>query len=193
MLTATQFRPFLPNVPWWSFKKINYGWLFKRLPMVALALLSSWGVGGFILQSGKAPLFVAVIGSSAFDLVFLGVIALADQQLTSRASTHRLYWVLNIGAAALAALLNTLYYSGGEYSGITAESVTHGAPFAVFGLLYSLYYHSVMSVAIEHDEAEADRVAQIVHCKYCNVECRNKQAEYSHYRTCEMHPKNARG
>ncbi len=190
MLTATQFRPIMAGVPWYSWRKLNYGWLFKRLPMVALALLSSWGVGGFILQSGKAPLFVAVVGSSAFDLVFLGVIALADQQLTSRASTHRLYWVLNVGAAALAALLNTLYYSGGAYAGITAESVTHGAPFAVFGLLYSLYYHSVMSVAIEHDEEEQDRIAAICHCKYCNVACRNKQAEYSHYRTCEMHPKN---
>lgn len=192
MLTATQFRPIIAGVPWYSWRKLNYGWLFKRLPMVALALLSSWGVGGFILQSGRAPLFVAIVGSSAFDLVFLGVIALADQQLTSRASTHRLYWVLNVGAAALAALLNTLYYSGGTYSGITAESITHGAPFAVFGLLYSLYYHSVMSVAIEHDEEEQDRIAAICHCKYCNVECRNKSSEYSHYRTCPKHPKNVK-
>lgn len=190
MLTASQYRPFIPNMPWYSLKKINYGWLFKRLPMVALALLSSWGVGGFILQSNKAPVFVAIIGSSAFDLVFLGVIALADQQLSSRTSTHRLYWVLNIGAAALAALLNTLYYSGGSYSGITAESITHGAPFAVFGLLYSLYYHSVMTIAIEQDELENDRIAQIVHCRYCNTECKNQAAEYGHFKTCSAHPKN---
>ena len=158
--------------------------------MLALALLSSWGVGGFILQSGKAPMLVAVVGSSAFDLVFLGVIALADQQLSSKASTHRLYWVLNVGAAALAALLNTLYYSGGTYAGITPESVTHGAPFAVFGLLYSLYYHSVMSVAIEADEAEQDRLEKIVKCRYCEAECRNQAAEYSHFRSCAEHPKN---
>lgn len=190
MMTAAQYRPINPNMPWSSIKKINYGWLFKRLPMVALALLSSWGVGGFILQSGKAPLFVAIVGSSAFDLVFLGVIALADQQLSSRTSTHRLYWVLNIGAAALAALLNTLYYSGGSYAGITPESVTHGAPFAVFGLLYSLYYHSVMTIAIEQDEKEIDRVNSIVHCRYCNAECKNQAAEYGHFKTCIMHPKN---
>lgn len=190
MVTASQFRPFVPNTAWYSLKKINYGWLFKRLPMVALALLSSWGVGGFILQSNKAPVFVAIIGSSAFDLVFLGVIALADQQLTSRKSTHRLYWVLNIGAATLAALLNTLYYSGGSYSGITAESVTHGAPFAVFGLLYSLYYHNVMTIAIEQDELENDRISQIVNCRYCNTECKNQAAEYGHFKTCVAHPKN---
>jgi hypothetical protein len=198
MMTATQFRPILPaptDAPkrWLGFlKQINYGWLFKRLPMLALALLSSWGVGGFISQSGEAPLFVSIIGSGAFDLVFLGVIALADQQLTSRRSTSILYWVLNVGAAALAALLNTLYYSGGTYGGITAESITHGAPFAIFGLLYSLYYHSVMSVAIEHDEAENDRLAQIVPCRYCQMECRNLQAMYSHFRTCPEHPKNKR-
>jgi hypothetical protein len=196
MMTATQFRPLLPapsEAPrrWWdALKRINYGWLFKRLPMLALALLSSWGVGGFISQSGDAPLIVSIVGSSAFDLVFLGVIALADQQLTSRTSTSILYWVLNVGAAALAALLNTLYYSGGTYSGITAESVTHGAPFAIFGLLYSLYYHSVMSVAIEADEAEQDRIALIVKCRYCGLECRNRPAEYSHFRTCIEHPKN---
>lgn len=198
-MTATQFRPILPapsEAPtrWWGIlKQINYGWLLKRLPMVALALLSSWGVGGFILQSEKAPAFVAIIGSSAFDLVFLGVIALADQQLTSRRSTHAMYWILNIGAATLAALLNTLYYSGGTYAGITAESITHGAPFAVFGLLYSLYYHSVMSVAIEADEAEQDRLALVVKCRYCQLECRNQQAEYSHFRTCAEHPKNKKG
>ena len=32
----------------------------------------------------------------------------------------------------------------------------------------------------------------ICHCKYCNVECRNKSAEYSHYRTCPRHPKNVK-
>jgi len=192
LVTASQFRPFVPNTAWYSLKKINYGWLFKRLPMVALALLSSWGVGGFILQSGKAPLVVAIVGSSAFDLVFLGVIALADQQLTSRSSTHKLYWILNIGAATLAALLNTLYYSGGTYQGITPESITHGAPFAVFGLLYSLYYHSVMTIAIEQDELENERIAQIVLCRYCNTECKNQAAEYGHFKTCLMHPKNVR-
>jgi len=190
LITAAQFRPLVPNVPWSSFKKINYGWALKRLPMVALALLSSWGVGGFILQSNKAPVFVAIIGSSAFDLVFLGVIALADQQLTSRKSTHKLYWVLNIGAATLAALLNTLYYSGGSYGNITAESVTHGALFAVFGLLYSLYYHSVMTIAIEQDELESERLNAIVDCRYCKTPCKNQAAEYGHFKTCVMHPKN---
>ena len=183
------FRPFRPGAAWYDLRKINWAWLLKRAPMVALALLSSWGVGGFILQSGKANEVVAIVGAGAFDLVFLGAIALADQSLSRKRSTHYLYWALNIGAAAVSALLNTLYYSGGHYGGITLESVTHGVPFAVFGLLYSLYYHGVMSEAIEIEAAEQDRRAAVVNCRYCGIECRNIQAEYSHYRTCANHPK----
>jgi hypothetical protein len=184
------FRPYQPGANWYDLKKINWSWLLKRAPMVALAILSSWGVRGFILQSEKANDIVAWIGAGAFDLVFLGAIALADQSLSRKRSTHYLYWALNIGAAAVSALLNTLYYSGGHYSGMTLESVTHGVPFAIFGLLYSLYYHGVMSEVIEVEYAEQDRLSAIVHCRYCGKECANRQAEYSHYRTCPQHPKN---
>lgn len=176
--------------PW--YKRVNWKWLLQRAPMIALALLSSWGVGGFILQSGKANEVIAVIGAGAFDLVFLGVIALADQQLTTKRSTHMLYWVLNCGAALVAALMNTLYYSGGAYSGITAESVTHGALFAVFGLLYSLYYHGVMSEALAKDEEQAELDAARAQCPYCQEWKKNQAAVYSHYRTCAKHPKNER-
>lgn len=188
MALSATYKP-IQLLPASGLRKLNWKWLLQRVPMVALALLSSWGVGGFILQSGKANPAVAIVGAGAFDLVFLGVIALADQQLTIKRSTHVLYWALNIGAAAVAALMNTLYYSGGTYSGITAESVTHGALFAVFGLLYSLYYHGVMSEALQADEQEAKRQREIVNCRYCGVECKNQAAEYSHFRTCPKHPK----
>ena len=189
MALSASYKP-LVVLPASGLRKINWKWLLQRVPMVALALLSSWGVGGFILQSGKANEAIAIVGASAFDLVFLGVIALADQQLTTQRSTHMLYWALNIGAAAVAALMNTLYYSGGTYSTITAESVTHGALFAVFGLLYSLYYHGVMSEALAADEKEDARQRLVVQCRYCGAECKNQQAEYSHFRTCPKHPKN---
>lgn len=171
--------------PW----RVNWNWLLQRAPMIALAVLSSWGVGGFILQSGKANLLVAIVGAGAFDLVFLGVIALADQQLSVRHTTHVLYWILNIGAAFVAALMNTLYYSGGSYAGITPESVTHGALFALFGLLYSLYYHGVMSEALTKEEQLAQAEAAKVNCRYCGKECKNQAAEWSHYRTCPNYPR----
>jgi hypothetical protein len=191
MAMSATYKPFSFN-PSIGIRKINWKWLLQRVPMVALALLSSWGVGGFILQSGKANSVVAIVGAGAFDLVFLGVIALADQQLTVKRSTHVLYWALNVGAAAVAALMNTLYYSGGTYAGITAESVTHGALFAVFGLLYSLYYHGVMSEALQADATEAERVQAQVECRYCGAMCKNQAAEYSHFRTCPKHPKNVK-
>jgi hypothetical protein len=191
MITAQSltFRPFRPGTVWYDLRRINWAWLLKRAPMVALAVLSSWGVRGFILQSEKANDVVAWIGAGAFDLVFLGAIALADQSLSRKRSTHYLYWALNIGAAAVSALLNTLYYSGGHYSGITLESITHGVPFALFGLLYSLYYHGVMSEAIEVEAEEQERAAAVVECRYCGIACKNQAAEYSHFRTCLKHPK----
>ena len=180
-------------------RRVNWKWLIQRAPMIALAVLSSWGVGGFILQSGKANEAVAIIGASAFDLVFLGAIALADQQLTTKRSTHALYWALNIGAAFVAALMNTLYYSGGSYSGVTAESVTHGALFALFGLLYSLYYHGVMSEALTKEdsqakaaavkaEADAKAEAEKRQCPHCGEWRKNQESVWSHYRTCPKHP-----
>lgn len=163
MTTSAQpFRPMLttPDLAW--FRRVNWSWLLRRAPMVVLALLSSWGVGGFIYQSKSAPLPVAILGSGAFDLVFLGAIALADQQLDHDVWSKLNYWALNIGAALLAALLNTLYYAGGEYRLITAESITHGVPFALFGLLYSLYYHTIMSRAIKRDLRNAAEQAALL-------------------------------
>lgn len=183
MTTTAIQRPWTgtSDMSWWQ--RFNWKWLLQRSPMVFLALLSSWGVGGFIYQSGMVPLLVAILGSGAFDLVFLGVIALADQQLDYDRRSHRLYWVLNIGAAALSALLNTLYYAGGRYELITAESITHGVPFALFGLMYSLYYHNVTSRAIEQEVKTLQATAH--KCKYCNSGFATQAAVYGHYRRCE--------
>jgi len=171
--SAQTYRPWIeaPDLSW--FRRINWAWLLKRAPMVVLALLSSWGVGGFIFQSKAAPLPVAILGSGAFDLVFLGAIALADQQLDQDVWSQVNYWALNVGAALLAALLNTLYYAGGEYRLITAEAVTHGVPFAIFGLLYSLYYHNAMSRQIVRDMAQAAedaarKAAEKFGCPWCD-------------------------
>jgi hypothetical protein len=173
------FRPFKngPDLSW--FQRINWKWVLQRAPMIALAVLSSWGVGGFIMQSGKAPLPVAIIGGGAFDLAFLGVIALADQQLQKTWRSTILYFVLNVGAALVAALFNTLYYAGGTYAGITAEAITHGAPFAVFGLLFSLYYHEVMSQAIERELKTAHK------CKVCGKGFGSENALNGHKQACK--------
>jgi hypothetical protein len=168
-ISAQPFRPLFtaPDLSW--VRRVNWAWLLRRSPMFVLALLSSWGVGGFIHM--VAPLPVAILGSGAFDLVFLGAIALADQQLDHDVWSKVNYWALNAGAAALAALLNTLYYAGGEYRFITWEAATHGVPFALFGLLYSLYYHTIMSRAIERDirqaaQQEALLLSQQYACPY---------------------------
>jgi hypothetical protein len=176
------FRPFLtaPDLRW--FQRMNWKWVLQRAPMVALAVLSSWGVGGFIMQSNRVPLLVAIVGGAAFDLAFLGVIALADQQLQKTWRSTALYFVLNVGAALVAALFNTLFYAGGTYAGITPEAVTHGAPFAVFGLLFSLYYHEVMSQAIERELKTAYK------CESCGKGFASENALNGHRRICKPQP-----
>lgn len=173
------FRPFLAAAPdlWW-FERINWRWVLQRAPMLVLALMSSWGVGGFVYQSGRAPIPVAVLGGVAFDLAFLGVIALADQQLDKDLASHVLYWVLNVGAAFVAGLCNTLYYAGGTYADITAEAVTHGAPFALFGLLFSLYYHHMTSKAIHAELRTAHK------CLSCSRGFPSENALNGHKRHC---------
>lgn len=183
-MTVTMIqRPWMntPDLAW--FRRFNWRWLLQRSPMVFLAVLSSWGVGGFIYQSGRVPIAVAILGSGAFDLVFLGAIALADQHLGQDRGSHILYWVLNVGAAILSALLNTLYYADGTYAGITAEAVTHGVPFSIFGLIYALYYHNVTSRAIEQEVRQQQSTA--FKCKYCNNGFPSQAAMYGHYRRCE--------
>lgn len=182
MTTNTLFRPFVnaPDLSW--FQRINWKWLLQRSPMLLLATVSSWGVGGFVMQSGKTPLPVGVFGGLAFDLAFLGVIALADQQLTKTRFSHVLYWILNIGAATTAALLNTLYYAGGKYADITPEAITHGVPFAIFGLLFALYYHDIMSRAIERELIELDQ--NRFKCPNCSRGFKSQAALHAHSRFC---------
>lgn len=219
MTTSAIFqRPFVGNAgdPLW--KRINANWFVPRMPNVILASLSSYGVGGFINQSGKTPVIdvfgvfafdpVAILGAFAFDAVIIGTIALGDQQFTNDKQTQRLYYALNIGATIVAGLFNTLFYAGGVYTEINAEAFTHGAFFALFGLLYSLYYAAIMRPILtkEHNEAEAKRkareaedariqadlIARPYECKYkCGERFASTKQRAGHYAQCVKRPPKA--
>lgn len=215
MTTSAFQRPIIGATgdPFW--RRINTRWLIPRAPSVILATLSSFGVGGFIQQSGKTPsinLFgaltfdpIAILGAFAFDAVIIGTIALGDQHFTTDKTTQRLYYALNIGATFVAALFNTLYYAGGEYGRINAEALTHGVFFAIFGLLYSLYYAAIMRPILkrEHDEAEIKRqlreadenrmrarlLANPFECKYqCGERFASAKQRAGHYAQCVKRP-----
>lgn len=186
-----QFRPFLIGAEYedkWFILRINIKWWLQRIPMFLFAFVSSYGVGHLLKLSGlPAPFYQ--LGGISFDIGFLGVIALADMQLTRDRKSTIAYYALNITMSVLAALFNVLSHAGGKYADITAENVTAGAPFAIVGLLFALYYHSVMAVYIEQEtietKKEEDKAAQTKEkCKYCGEGKPSMNAVYGHYRSC---------
>jgi hypothetical protein len=182
MAATTQFRPLLTgdeNLYIWQ--RINWRWLLQRVPMLLFAIVSSYGVGHLLHLRG-VPWPIDYLGGITFDIGFLGVIALADQQLKKTTWSQVAYYLLNCAMSGLAALFNILSQSGGTYAAITAEHITVGAPFAIVGLCFAFYYHSVMQV---HIEQELYKTAQNrYHCEYCNIGKSTKQAVWAHYKYC---------
>jgi hypothetical protein len=166
-------------------QSINWAWWLKRVPM---AIPASYGVGAFVSGAG-VPMAVAIIAGGAFEAAYLGAIAMADQQHDDDKWTNVLWWLVN-GAAVLASVLsNLLFFSGGTYAAITAEVATHAIPLPILGFFYGLLLHRTSSRAAHKARDVAEIEAAKVKCQYCGAECRNKLAEYSHYRTCPNHPK----
>lgn len=162
-MTTTTIKPFRPllavdNIEW--YRRINWKWVLQRIPMVLFAIVSSYGVGHFLEISGL-PFLFAVLGGISFDIGFLGVIAIADQHLKKTRSSQITYYAINITMSFLAALFNVLSHSGGTYAAITAEDITAGAPFAIVGLVFALFYHAIMSQKIDEEialQTETDKV-----------------------------------
>ena len=193
MVNIQQFRPILVGADFDDlplYKKINFGWLLQRIPMLLFALVSSYGVG-HLLSISDVPFPFDYLGAISFDVGFLGAISLADMQLKKTRWSNVAYYALNITMSGLGALFNVLSHSGGEYANITAEDVTVGLPFALVGLAFALYYHSVMSGYIDKEEklqkqADDKAAATAVPCDYCGEGKKNKAAVYGHYKSCAM-------
>lgn len=174
-------RPFVRDdetLRWWQ--RLNGKWLLQRIPMVLLGLVSAYGVQKFMVLQGTPPPF-NWLGGAAFDVGFLGVIALTDDRRTSSIMSQVWFYVINVTMAVIAAIFNILAHSGGKYSDITLESVTVGAPFAVFGLAYAIYYHSATQEHIEMEEK--NRKAR--YCEWCGFKGNTQQAVYAHLRFCD--------
>lgn len=191
--TDIQFRPMLvgeENENKRIYQKINWKWFLQRIPMFLFALVSSYGVGHFLYLSGLPTPFYQ-LGGISFDIGFLGVIALADMQISRTLASTIIYYMLNFSMSALAAIFNILSHSGGTYATITWEHITAGAPFAIMGLIFALYYHSVMKHYIERElqqqEQQAlEQAATREKCKYCGEGKGSIQAIYGHYKSCPM-------
>lgn len=129
-------------------KSINWKWLLQRSPILALGIDSSYNVAVYISLDGT-PLIIQIITGITFDLIFVGMIALADQFRSDKTYSNFLFWIINIGAMLLAAIFGTLAHSSGSYAFVTLESITRGIAFPILGLLYNIYYHAVTSEVAE--------------------------------------------
>lgn len=203
-ITLKQFRPLRSDVQikrWFDYIRIiNWSWLLQRIPMLLFAIVSSYGVGHYLSLSG-VPAPFDVLGGISFDIGFLGVIAIADQQLKKNIKSQVAFYVLNSTMAGLAALFNVLSHSNGVYADITPESITAGAPFALVGLAFALYYNTVMQQQID-EEVE---ILQEIHkeqrekeqyekdtpypCE-CGLRFTSAQKRVSHRRSCAIYKAN---
>jgi hypothetical protein len=192
-IATTQFRPVLVgeennNKP--IYQRINWKWFLQRIPMFLFAIVSSYGVGHFLYLSDiPAPFYQ--LGGISFDIGFLGVIALADMQISRTTASTIIYYALNGVMSGLAALFNVLSHAGGKYTNVTAEHITAGIPFALLGLFFALYYHSVMrqyiQQEIDSEERKQEQEALVKEkCKYCGEGKPSVQAVWGHYRSCAM-------
>lgn len=199
--TIKQFRPLRSDITIikWSdyLRVINYSWLLQRIPMLLFAIVSSYGVGHYLSISGVPSPF-DILGGISFDIGFLGVIAIADQQLKKTTGSQVAFYVLNTVMAGLAALFNVLSHADGQYANITPEAITAGAPFAIVGLAFALYYNTVMQQQIDEeidtkakiDKEQKDQAQYEKDNPYacaCGIRFNSAQKRISHRRSCDVY------
>jgi len=170
-------------------KALNLSWWFIRLPMFLLVIPASWGVGSFAHQ--VYPLLVAALSGGAFEALFIGAIATADQQNDEDLKAQIFWWLLNIGAVFVSALINILHAAGGTFKQITPESIVHGAPFAVLNFLYALLLHRNMNQALQKErvflaaqEAKRETQEQERRQREAQAEAERKEYERMHAFKC---------
>lgn len=178
-------------------KTLNWRWLLQRSPILALGIDSSYNVAKFISLDGTPPVIQIVTGVT-FDLIFVGMIALADQFRSESRASKVLFWCINIIAMLVAAVLGSLAYSSGAYVAITHESFTRGAAFPLLGLLYNIYYHTVtgelMADARKQVQLLADReaedrkelAAKPYECDFCGKRFESIKQRNGHLARCQQ-------
>lgn len=174
MMNAAQLthRPFaesLPGVRWWQ--RIVWNWWLVRLPMFLLAAPAAYGVGAFADE--KLPIPIAILAGLAFEATYIGAIAAADQWSENDSKTGILWWCVNVAAVLASVASNLLFFSGGTYASITAESATHAVPLPILGFFYGLLVHRVAGQSAQRaedyrKEDEEERRKKRYACSSCS-------------------------
>lgn len=195
------FRPMLPATGFWQqllafLASINFLYWLQRAPMFLLSLPAAYGVSAFMGTLLPVPFnWFAGIG---FESVYLGCIALADQMFDEDDFTTILWWALNVIAVIVSALINTLFASHYQFSGVQAESFVHGIPLPVLSFGYSLLLHKVTNknaardFKIEQDRLEKQRQQEEYEkanpylCE-CGLRFPDNRRRANHRRSCETY------
>lgn len=183
------------NLEW--YKRFNWRWFFQRLPILALGIDNSYNVAKYVGLTNGGLLIQVIVGIT-FDIVFIGMIALADQFRTTKLQSVLLFWTINLIAMLVAAVLGTLAYSSGLYAAITLESLTRGIAFPLLGLLYNLYYFVVTSevardrldqakLLIEREQEDRKALLEKPYeCEYCHARFDTYRKRNGHLARCQL-------
>jgi len=170
-------------------RDINWIYWLQRAPMLLLSLPAAYGVAAFASVHLPAPF--NWFAGAGFESVYLGAVALADQMYEDNDYTTALWWILNIVAVTMSALVNTLFFSGNSFAGITTESYVHGIPLPALSFGYSLLLHQVTNSKLIADkkrqkELEDEQKKTAFKCKFCGEGKPNMNSVYGHYKNCDL-------
>ena len=178
----------------WRFVELPWHAIKVYPPVLLIASSAAYASSEFAKQHDIFPFPFNVMQAIAFEWVYLGALALAGQR-------RGLWFYTTVAFGALTSALYMFLHAANqngwlkEYTGSGALflfALAHALPLTLVGVSYMLLIHVHMQDEQTKEEQETKRLSLIVNCRYCGVDCRNQQAEYSHYRTCPKHPKNVR-
>lgn len=177
---------------WFYWRLIALPWHALKVypPVLLIAGPAAYASSEFAKQHGIFPVPFNIMQAVAYEWVYLGALALAGQRRGP-------WFYVTVGAGAGTSALYMFLHAAtqnGWLNGFTSSlalflfALAHALPLTLVGVSYMLLIH----VHLQDEQSKADdetrRLAAIVACRYCGVECKNQQAEYSHFRTCPKHP-----
>jgi hypothetical protein len=180
---------------YWRYIAIPLVGALRYGPSLLLALAAAYASAQWAQHNTVFPAPLAWLIGVAFEWLYLGSLA-----MSSALRSSRYFKPVNFGGMLVSILYGTLYAADkygmlapliqAEPAVLWLFAVLHAAPLAGMNLLYNSLIHEYHAEQRADAEAIAVAEAEKVNCRYCGQECRNKAAEYSHYRTCPKHPKN---
>lgn len=163
-------------------------------PVLLIASSAAYASSMFAAHSGVFPAPFNVMQAIAFEWVYLGALALAGNKRGT-------WFYTTVAFGALTSALYMFLHAADRYGLLVLAdtpgwrvfyAACHAVPLTLVGVSYMLMIHVHAQDTKILADAEDARQKAIVQCRYCGEACKNRMAEYSHFRSCAEHPKNKR-